>query len=594
MGMVDAAERSITKGMSLTRDPAARKNLNDLRDKAAQVRIRLEVDGATSAFEADVLALAQAKAKLCFTHLLSPDVILLIAEAGLQSDPDMPLRMAGVCTEWRAIVTHRTAVWSHLRLGRRRPEAKVAYWVEKSKSRVRQLTITNKMPRERHTDVARMLRRHVAGLERLEIHAHDPDLLVNEWQEACRQLKSLVIHNVRGSTAARRTYPFVFGLLHPTAARLEAVDIGCANMAPGTVIQGDDPDANPRDGLWLPNPTLQLACLRKLRIADGLAGKRMTLSTLLADTPHLHELDVGRIFFHAPEEDDTHALVPRLEKLELRDTGGQRDLVTALDIPGLTAFSCYGWTTGQLRTIDMLRGVGMAAALPNLVSLDIGRCGVIQSQLMAVLPELKSLRFLNVSFLGLNNDFLEALVVGDTALLPCLTALSMAGHDNISAGPLRRVVLSRAPTEASKAIAPLPTRPASRSAFTPARSAFARPKPAAVAVAATATSSSPQRPPVAAITWVCVDLCNHPDMDVRVLEPLRRRVRFLSNHNGNQVEDRIRGRGIYAWDKDGDWDSDCAGGSGEGCHLRKRRADEDGWYVHHTCKRAREEEQVGK
>lgn len=589
MNMLDAAERSITKGLILAKDAPSRKVFTELRATAERARVRLAETKATTAAEAEAARIAAAKAAMCFTHLLPPDILLLIAKAGAETDASMPLRMACVCADWRSVMLSHSPLWSHVKLGRRRPVAKLALWKERSNGRLKRVTITHYVPKDRHAEVADILAPLIGGVEEMAI-AGAIEVFMSKWWGRCRRLKTLVVRN-----DTTLSLPFLCALLHPDASELQSVDWSSvvipASGSPAALKRG----YLTADDLWLPNPTVQLKSLRKLRIGSGqVAEARMWLPSLLEHAPNIREVELGCTWAarHTPTDEDEAVTLPTLSRLELRDMAGMPLPSAYLNTPNLTSFSCFGWTPREASTIDNLRGPGLTAALPNLVSLDIGRCGFSQDQLLALLPELVSLRFLNVSFGGLDNNFLEALVVQpDHVLLPSLTALSIAGHDNMSAGPLRRMVLSRhpdMPNPAPRRLAPVP--PPQRSAFAPVRR---KPPPLALP----SSQPEPERPEVAAMTWVCVDQCNHPDMDVRVLEQLRKHLRFVSNHNGVVVEDRIRGRGAYAWDRDSDWDETCAPGSG-GCHLRKRRgeclvcaradsaADSDGWYVHHTCKRA--------
>ncbi|KAL1410626.1 hypothetical protein Q8F55_004643 [Vanrija albida] len=593
MNLLDAAERNITKGLSLATDAPSRKVFIELRATAERTRAKLAAARATTAAEAEAERLAAAKAAMCFTHLLPPDILLLIAKAGADTDAAMPLRMAGVCAEWRGVMLSHGPLWNHIKLGRRRPVAKLVLWKERSNGRIKRVTITNRMPREHHRAVADILAPLLSGVEELVLHG-DIDEFVVKWQGRCLRLKSLVVKNT-----TNMLLPFLCEILHPDASELHTVDWGSVLIPPSGSSSATKRGYLGREDLWLPNPAVQLKSLRKLRIGNGqVAEGRMWLPSLLEHAPKITEVELGCTWDerHTPTGGEVTTL-HALTRLELRDTAGMPTPSEHLYTPNLTSFSCFGWMPFQASTIDNLRGPGMAPALPILVSLDIGRCAFTQQQLLELLPDLVSLRFLNVSFGALDNGFLEALVVepGRKPLLPSLTALSIAGHDTMSAGPLRRMVLSRRPDigAARPALPPVAPTP-KRSAFALVRSAFApaRPKPTPQVSQPSQTSDSSQtetRPAVAAITWLCLDQCNHPDMDVRVLEQLRKYLRFVSNHNGPVVVDRIRGRGQYAWDRDGDWDAACGSGSG-GCHLKKRRADSDGWYVHHTCKRAHVEE----
>ncbi|CAK9787184.1 unnamed protein product [Cutaneotrichosporon oleaginosum] len=503
---------------------------------------------------------------MCFTHLLSPDILYLVARSG---GADAPLRLAGVCRDWRAAMLAHTSLWRDLRLARRRPAAKAALWMQRAGGRLRRVEITRAVPDADAAAVAAELAPALAHVESITFaDLSDPAAgkYAAAWRGQCRALREL---RVRAHTMAARLS--MFTLLHPDCGTLERVEM--TGPHPGALT------AHPF-GIGPPFPLApaHLASLRHLVIGQGtLTAQQPWVLALAAAAPRLEHLEVRCTTQCTPADADADDPDPltleHLTHLDVCDRLALHQPGETLLTPNLASYSAWNWHARSapgppLPVLDVLR------SLPRtLTTLDIGRCALDQAALLALLPDFTALRFLNLSFCGVDNTLLEALVTG---LLPTLMALSLAGHDSLSAGPLRRLVFSRLGIE------PAPARPAARpkSAFAPKRRA-PQPKPEPQA------QPEPARPRTP-ITWICVDQCNA--MAVDILDALRAHVPFISNHNGALVEDRVRGRGAYAWDVGGA-DAEAGDCAPAGCHLRKRRRDDGSWYVHHdsTCKAARAE-----
>lgn len=505
---------------------------------------------------------AARKASMCFTHLLTSDILYLIAIAG---DGDTPLRMAGVCPDWRRAMLSHTSLWGDLRLSRRRPAAKAALWVDRSRGRIKSIEITRLVPNADAAAVAAELAVPIENVEAINFDYLTEGVngkYLAAWQGKCRALREL---KVRSDTSVPQHG--MFRLLHPECTTLEAVEMTTARQTPLPTLYYFDL-AN-----GVPISPSQLVSLRSLTFGQGaIDSDQPWILALAAGAPRLAHLELRCTSHTLSPADEDPVTLEHLTRLEVCDRTGLSEPTKALLAPNLTAYSAWNWhpRSNPGPPLTMLHNI---RGLPRtLTSLDIGRCGVNQAELLALLPEFGSLRFLNVSFCGVDNMLLEALVDG---ALPRLTALSVAGHDTISAGPLRRLVYGRLGIEAAK---PKPA-PVKRSAFAPKKKA--KPEPAASS-SSQSTSSQPtpsQAKSRVPVTWICVDQCN--GMAVEILSALRKHVPFLSNHNG-LVEDRVRGRGAFAWDSELACEY-----AADGCHLRKRRADEEGWYVHHTCKLAK-------
>lgn len=520
MGMLDAAERSIGKGLPLAKDAPSRKVLQDLLSQVRAARGRVAAERATNAAEVEAAREAAAKAELSFAHLLSADVLFLVAEAAVESDPGIGLRMGAVCRAWRDTMLASSSAWSHLVLGRRRPLAKTRLWAERSRGRIKRLTISTP-PGVEHADIARALQPHVGNVEHLKFrYGNVPTAYFVEWHQLLRVKTLRVVGRRVGCLATD------LDILAPEA-----------NV---TVIDYTGPDGNlpPLQSMLLhsmfrrPGNAEQLASLHTLRANVGSMLDPRWLKTLSEIAPQMREVTMGcnTVANHGELHDPFS--FEHLERLDIPDRAGTLLLLRYMSVPALTHFSCYGWEgSGMIRH---LREPGLPRS--KLVYLDIGNNAMLQDDLIDLLPELPSLRFLNVSFCSLDNGFMEALEAGEDTLLPNLEALSIAGHDDISAGPLRRMVLSRMPGSKPRKNKPAPVKV---SAFAPTRRR--------AAVAPVEPEPSPESRNVAQLRWLNVDMCNNPNMDPAVLASLRKRLRFLSNHNSKNME-RIQGRGMFAWD----------------------------------------------
>ncbi|BEJ14636.1 hypothetical protein CspHIS471_0404030 [Cutaneotrichosporon sp. HIS471] len=559
LGLLGAAERSITRGLTLAplSDAAARKPLLDLRQVGKRKRVAMTALQDENAAEAE----AARKGAMCFTHLLTSDILYLIAKAG---DGDTALCMAGVCQDWRGAMLSHSSLWSHLRLGRRRPAAKAATWVDRSGGRIKTVEITRYVAEADVMAVATELALPIENVESVNLHYLTDGTCgkyLAAWRGKCRALREL---KVKSDT--RVPQHAMFQLLHQECCTLEVVEMTKAHVTPTPTVY------NFNISTGIPVAPSQLVSLRHLVLGQGAVhSDQAWVLALAAAAPRLAHLELRCTTSTAFPADEDPITLEYLTHLEVCDRAGLSEPTKALHTPNLSVYSAWNWhmrsTPGPpLSVLDNLRG------LPRtLTSLDIGRCGLNQADLLALLPEFTSLRFLNVSFCGIDNQLLEALVDG---ILPTLTALSVAGHDLISAGPLRRLVYGRLGIETTKP-KPVPVR---RSAFAPKKKSKPEPTPPSQSSSQHWQPSQPKVP----ITWICVDQCN--GMAVEILTALRKHVPFLSNQNGAVVEDRVRGRGAFAWDSELACEH-----AADGCHLRRRRADEEGWYVHHTCKQARRE-----
>ncbi|KAL7419529.1 hypothetical protein Q5752_005440 [Cryptotrichosporon argae] len=623
MSQHKAAWDATTAALTRCDDAKARDVVSRLRASVETAHRAARARRLASAGDAEAARLALARRATNFIHVLPADVLVRVAEHAVAADPNAVVRLAGVCAHWRALVLENTRFWRRLVVSARRPMDKVRLFAARAgPAGLSDITISTRVLPPQAQAVYDALAPHIATVRVLDV----PRAAGDAFKTKCRALESLE------SAGTQRAEPLAHGWLHPDARQLRSlrlVDVH-VHQRPITAGSGTD-DAEPDgadagasggsidDWTWTGGSVAQLAGLRTLVLTNStLVFSSPDLAGLLRHLPTLEhfELDATRCEFGAGPPSAPLAL-PRLRTFRLALGARQADPFDQVHAPALRHLSLAGShpSTGPLAILSR----SLAYALPNLESLDLGHTVFPLSDLINVLGHAASMRFLNVSFAQLGNDFLEALVVPDTdeahphpTLIPNLTALSIAGSTEMTAGPLRRMVLSRLPAHLRPA-APAPTAAPRRSAFAP-RSRPSQPRPAAPAHLPAPTTSTPSststpatpatpatpspptpsptprsRPAPAPLTWLCADQCTHPSMEPAVLDRLRPHLGFLSHTPGaNADPDRARGRGRWAWDQD--WRQGCA--HGQGCALRPD-ADGKAWHVHHVCKRGRADADEG-
>jgi hypothetical protein len=538
MGMHEQAERSIARALNGA-DAGLRTVLLDLRAKNSAARAQATAATAPQdPAEREAARLAAVRAKTNFVRVLPYDVLVIIAKMGAAEDPDFALRMGGVCCEWRTAALSYAPLWARLRVTRRRPAKKIGLFAERSGGRIRELVfgpVTSSVERK---DIARAIEPYLDYVERFELPADDFGYYRLRWERRFPRLRFLNV-TVRDSSIKAITSPITaFNTLEGTSLREAEINGIDLRLAP----EPEYPSAH------LFSKPCQVANLRKLTFT-ALIDPGVNILDLVECTPELCELNLGYTSLPMPIsaiERDAVCL-SKLTKLEIRGNSHmEHNIPPQLELPSLEHLSVYEFNPmGGCAPLRTLESAGVS--WNKLVSLEFGRyTPVNQAELLERLPDLTALQFLSLPFnTSIDNALLEALVVEDgrPALLPALSALSIAHNDNISAGPIRRMVLSRnAPHKVAKAMAP-PVAPQRRSAFAPVR----RPRAEPIAAATTPTPSAPG-PVVVPIRWLCFDFCNNPHMDSRVLDKLPG-VGFLSLQAGGKMNvDRMRGRGAYAWD----------------------------------------------
>ena len=538
----------------------------------------------------------KAKETVDFTHLLSPDILVMIAQSAQETHPDVASRMERVCRRWRAVVGSEPALWKTLlfgvdsgRDGAIRPVSKAALWVKRSGGRLRKVHFKKKWEYDKLTDVLDAIGDSWSGVQELCVDNRNAHAILRVLPR-CKSLRRLeVLEGDTHATAIRDPRAFFSGL--DLQIELRGVPfLECLTIKGRSFLFGNellkDPKSDP------PNENTLLANLKQLHLTDatffGLAaGWALFASAHNAEVIHLHQANIaGPMQMPGRQTGDNNEQelieMPNLRSYaQTRMADGLRfEDFSAPNLVHLDLWSSRPWRSGST-ILDTVLAPGLADALPNLQSLDIGKTTIFSAQLVDALKHLPALRFLNVSACGLGNDFLDTLKRHDDdseQLLPKLEALSIASSE-ITSAPLQDMIASRSvtgKTEASqRSSQPLLTQ---RSAFKPSSRqtqdttttlyppALDKQFPSSLRSSLSAYSQPlTSQSGLAMLRWLCVDHCEQ--LDQRTARSFGDQLHFCSHWLGPPNEERIRGKGRFAWDAD--WRDQCQKVGDYPCHLRR-------------------------
>lgn len=561
-----AALEALDKAVSLAppQPPSVRQTLTKLyalilddRSDTNRRRLARETDDARRQALLDAARSQAKKAKSNYIHLLPRDVLVSIAEQGVA------VKMGMVCKKWREVVCSQPGLWNTLSIGKGRAVAKAKIWMERSQGRIKQLKIEEGFDASCRTQLlVEVLGECLRQVKSLILILKEPKGVLEELQGRFGQLRQLVLKLDKNGGQAHRNRPALpdLRLSPPFAHSLRHVELEdfCVNLP--LRYPTHQPGAR-----WI------LASAEILRMSGcTIEGDRGEPIDVMQLSPAALEIE----FSHTHWRNPTQASQPVQEEKMLehksltsyKETG---EITTIrfkhLKTPNLTSLD-FGSSNfpSNVGVLNQILAPGLALALPNLSSLDIGRCALEQVRLLAVLACLPRLKFLNVSFCCLDNAFLAALERkdGQEDLLPHLTALSIAGNNTITAGAVKDLVDSRLPP-ALRRIPQIRAPPKRTSSFLP--SAPSQSQPVTSTPSESDPSPSSTQSPLPSITWLNLDSCER--IDHAAARFLLKRVRFVSNVFGAIAYDRVRGKGAWAWD--GDWTEKCGNGEENVCQLRK-------------------------
>ncbi|ODN84547.1 hypothetical protein L202_00477 [Cryptococcus amylolentus CBS 6039] len=533
---------------------------------------------------------AARKARINYTHLLSRDIVLTIAESGMVENPNFVFRMAGVCRQWRDILVGQQGLWGTLVLGKKRMDKKTEVYIERSGGRIREIRISAILNSQLAGTISSLLRPHLSHVHRLIIIStgHTIRYLIHRWTGCLENLQHLQLENIDG---IGQEESIVHGLVPPRATSLTHIEITGYQYA-SAICPGYHFDFL-QTGLLKPSDKQNVLTNVKTLILRNCvfnsAGSRgvMHLEMLLGHFPNVETVelsDLRDLAMPAPDWEPYTPELPFLRSYSINNT--YANIWANISTPALRDTSLPSHRLSPLSRF--LQTPGLASALSSIRVLDISESPATDQDLLKALACLPALEFLNVTGCPLSNTFIEGLVrkTGDKkeTVLPKLTALSIARNDQITGGPVLRLVRSRYPGENAGKAGGSQQAKSMGSAFKPAKSVFGRPTTRAPAPTPTPSSAPPKTSQVPEdlprITWLNIDHCNL--IEPSVISHLRERVRFVSNAFGQQInKDRIRGKGKWRWDMSGEMGA-CKRQK-EPCGVRKVPGTKDQWYVYHTC-----------
>ncbi|EIW72815.1 hypothetical protein TREMEDRAFT_72891 [Tremella mesenterica DSM 1558] len=555
---------------------------------------------------------ARERNKTDYTGLLSPDVLILIAQFGLEADSNFASRMERTCRRWRDVIRHTPALWRKLVFGSGkatckevRPASKANLWLQRSGGSIHTLVVRDHFDCDKVKFDTLLVELNLEAVRTIDASGLSPRYL-KKIIPSCPNLKMFrttsycTQHQISSYSDVTTLFSSMVDWEETLPCSLEHVSLtGVAvTISTRSVNQKTNQSSSP------------IYCMEKLKTVRMVgclvtAGPRLRDFFQLVPNAEIVVLDGTHFQYEAKGPEDTVLHLPHLRsysQTHLND-GLVFDTIVVPNLKRLE-LNAHGPLNPDARIIDQLLAPGLADALSNLEVLDIGKAAIDQEHLIEVLRQMTSLRFLNVSFCGLDDGFLSALTrktdEQSRNMLPNLEALSIACSD-ITTGALKDFVVSR--TRSSHAFSFAATS-SSNSSTTVKGSAFrpSAPKKPSVISSSTTHTTTPITPPssqlpshssqsstlaatqnttLAHLRWLCADHCE--DVDSSMIMYLRTRLTYLSHWLGTFSIDRVRGKNRYAWD--GGWTNECGTGEENRCGLRKRIGTEDEWYVYHVCER---------
>lgn len=539
---------------------------------------------------------AAKKARINYTHLLSRDILLTIAEQGMVDHPGFIFRMAGVCKSWRETLLNQPGLWNTIVLGKKRPDQKVNLFIERSRGRIREVKITRQLETVLVEKIATSLAPYMPNVERLTIGGLylDSSIFFQHWRYFLHSVKYLCISQVPGGY--RTGENFIYDLLPPGSLSLRHLDI--SNYSCLLMDQACS-ESNPA---YIAYSQVETVSIRSTFIS---LRKEFAEEMLLSNFPAATSIELLNNRYIESSNEKLPVITSELPNLRsYTNNHSTSNVFKTIRAPSLQDLSVPSLRAPSLKT--WLSAPGLVSCLTTLRSLDISSTSFTDTDILSALAFLPGLQFLNVSACPLSNAFLEGLARRPAGsdqenLCPNLMALSIAKNDQITGGPVTRFVRSRVPgggaalasdsdtKEQGKGTTRTEVKKSVSSSFRPsARSAFGRPtKPPFVgkdsnqSIPATFQTCAASQPPSSSslpssstlpkIRWLNLDHCDR--IDRSAISYIRKYVKFVGHSYGTPDANRIAGKGRWRWDAQ--WKEECDTGEG-GCGLR-RVAGEFGW-----------------
>lgn len=406
-------------------------NTEQLPEDVEVVRLRLEKD------------LVQRPEK-AFIDRLPADILLEIARHGQAMDEDLPAKMGRVCRRWRSLVLHTPCMWSTLRLRRNKAVKKTQVYLERSNGNITSLVIAEE-PIDGLEVVTNVLQSSMS-MPRLRSCRIDIPCDHRDLHGLLRSARSL--RHLEAVVPGGVAFPLLADLPELQTLKLFFQDgivagyhFGREHLWPAlTMVKVHWHELRPEVGFWSFAP-MMLRCISQARDVDLKRTETLPFTGSWSDGDPTAEtiimqavrFSVNGLFHRWRDGDGCEIRLPQVEHLDLRHN---------------SPWFC--------RT--MLSEYVPAATLSNLTYLDISHVGGLRGEqgcfplsMIDTLRKMVALRYLNVSYTDLTDSFLEALMPAtdkDAFALPDLVALSAAGNSQLTAAPIRDLVMSRVDPDA--------------------------------------------------------------------------------------------------------------------------------------------------
>lgn len=421
------------------------------------------------ALEARLAALApkvaaEERSRINFIQSLPVEILSLIGRFYLETSPHGAVILASVCRHWRAVYLSDPSLWRELRLSSARPSAggrvrapttlrKMAVaWLQRSGGSLDALSLS--VSSDVEEPLFELLGPVLGTLESFTwIAPASPHFLerLEGWRGRFVSLRRLSIQTPKAlHTGVEEVSRRIWGILS-SANRL--VDLRIDRQYLGGLLEPP-----PELGVFLSLRTLHL----NITGAPGLAflpPERF---------PALEHVDVPlgmlsrsvRLALHPPDQPEPlvysgvtslkaqamqmsierpEAVFPNLRRLELT-----RSFLPAQE-------TVHSIMAGFL-ALPRDHTLGLASGLPRhpLTHLDLSRSPVTEAGLLQQLVHLPSLAVLRLSNCNLTNATVIRLIIDNTVhpLCPLLEELNLSYSDELTGGPLCRMVASRRTTRA--------------------------------------------------------------------------------------------------------------------------------------------------
>jgi hypothetical protein len=480
----------------------------------------------------------------------------------------------------------RPGVWQNLVLGAKRPLEKTKVFLERSGGKIRKLKFREEINRQDYEPLAKILSGHVGDIRSFTF-LWPPREFVSELEGQFDSIQELVQEptdfNRRFDTPPQ---PPDFGLKATRGTLRKIVnshgestfvppDTRSILALPLTATSSATPNDEGEDDITeksFKRPYIpEIANLTHFeKIKGHIYSPGGSLIPLAFNMPNLvtlvlHQVRVIGMF---PIDIEGRIQLDQLVNLSLahsrfHDHGGAlREFFDRVEMPNLLHLDLCD-VIFDLPSLCLSPGI--LPALQNLRSLDMGGSSPSQGQILDALKHMPQLQFLNVSQCLIGDTFLEAITKDHKSgrgqrkaeeLLPNLIALSIAITD-ISSLALRDFAVSRLPKVGKPLLSqPAPSQAGGGSAFRPSSSRLSTPQssiPVANVVSTSQVLSTKSITPAQKssgpyLKWLCLDHCEK--IDSQLVAYLRTKMPFVSFATNKAVEERMRGKGKYAWDLD--------------------------------------------